>query len=272
LDSGLAKRVGTVAFTLNVGNTHCRLTGWSSRAQIVGQWVWPTSDDPVLHLKRSCIELRKPVILSAVVPRVRERIIVILRKAAYEVHVFRRDLKPRLKIVPKPTARVGDDRIASTLGALALDSTRPWVIIDVGTAVTVNAVTPSRHGKPARFEGGLILPGTVMSLKALAQFTAQLPDLSSIKYRFRNSFIGRNTEEAMLLGVYQASVATAVALAKGQLKELGPRARIALTGGGANSPDFQKAFKKACPPGMVSVHPYLVDLGLFSCWKATSHT
>jgi len=260
------------AFTLNVGNTHSRLIGWSSRGELVSWKPWETRENPLRYLAAFNASCSIPLILGGVVPDVKETIVDALRNSGCKIHVFRSDIQPRMKILPRPPERVGDDRIASALGALAIDPSRPWVIVDAGTATTINAVTPGRNGRLPRFEGGLIVPGAAMSLEALAHFTAQLPSLSAKRLKHKYSFIGRNTEEAMLLGVYQANVATAAALAKGQLKELGPRARIALTGGGGESPGFQKAFKETCPAGCVSIHPHLVDLGLFSCWKEASHT
>jgi len=260
-----------VAFTLNVGNTHSRLVSWRSDASIANQFVATTSEllrKPSTFKERLTRDI--PVIFGGVVPSATNQLAGSLR-TKYMAIRFRRDLQPQIEIVPRPASRVGDDRIASALGALALDPTHPWVVVDAGTAMTINAVTPGKKGRLPRFEGGLIVPGFAICLDALATFTAQLPKLSAKKIPQRKSFIGRNTEEAILLGVFQSTVATAVAVAKGQLKELGPRARIVLTGGGASTA-FQRAFKEVCPPGVVSVRPYLVDLGLFSCWKVASHT
>jgi pantothenate kinase type III len=270
--SGLAKRIGSIAaFTLNVGNTHCRLVGWRGNGTISSQRIAPTKS--ILQdakLLQSILNSGAEVVLAGVVPVVKAKLAAKLRDRQRVVRVFRRDLKPQISIVPKPPARVGDDRIAAALGALSLDPKRPWVVVDAGTAMTVNAVTPGGKGRRPRFEGGLIVPGRAMSLKALAHFTAQLPDLTEKEFRIRNSFIGRNTEEAMLLGVYQATLAAAVELTKGQLRALGTRARIAVTGGGMAG--LQDAFKREFPQQRRCFVPNLVDLGLFSCWKHASHT
>lgn len=268
----MAKRIGSIAaFTLNVGNTHCRLVGWRSNGTISSQRIAPTKS--ILHdakLLQSILDSSAEVVLAGVVPATKAQLAKRLRKKGCQVHIFRCDLKPQIAIVPSPPARVGDDRIAAALGALSLDPKRPWVVVDAGTAMTVNAVTPGGKGRRPRFEGGLIVPGRAMSLKALAQFTAQLPDLTEKDFRIRNSFIGRNSEEAMLLGVYQAILAAAVELTKGQLRTLGTRARIAVTGGGMAG--LQNAFKREFPRERRCFVPNLVDLGLFSCWKHASHT
>lgn len=45
-------------------------------------------------------------------------------------------------MVPQPPGKVGKDRLAGALGALALDSNYAWVFVDLGTAITINTVFP----------------------------------------------------------------------------------------------------------------------------------
>lgn len=251
-------------FTLNIGNTHTRLVGW-------GKGLTPDSADWKTNSKipnlNTLLEANgipgAPIVLAGVVPAYKEKLAATLRKSGRAVHIFRRDLKPRIKIVPRPPEHVGDDRIAAALGALVLDRTCPWVVVDVGTAMTINAVRPGTKSQPPRFEGGLIVPSAATSLRALNQFTAQLPHAAhhSVSRRVYESFIGRNTKDAMVLGVYHAQFAAAIALTQGQLKELGPRAQAVITGGGAS---FAPAFSAALSAGIVED---LVHLGLYAAWK-----
>jgi hypothetical protein len=54
-----------------------------------------------------------------------------------------------LRVMPSPSWRVGKDRLCAALGALALDPHQSpaedtaWVVVDSGTALTVNVVLPS---------------------------------------------------------------------------------------------------------------------------------
>jgi pantothenate kinase type III len=57
-----------------------------------------------------------------------------------------------LRVQPSPPWRVGKDRLCAALGALSLASHREasdedddtaWVVVDSGTALTVNSVLPS---------------------------------------------------------------------------------------------------------------------------------
>jgi pantothenate kinase type III len=257
-------------FTLNVGNTHTKLIGWGEN--LAPDWLAWKTDGKRPNLAAffaANATTEAAVVLAGVVPSYKEALAREFLKFDREILIFRRDLKPRIDIIPSPPEKVGDDRIAGALGALAIDPKRPWVTVDVGTAMTVNAVRPGINSKPPRFEGGLIVPGATTSLLALGEFTAQLPQFERLPViaRVGASFIGRNTKDAMILGVYHAQLAAAIALAKGQLKELGPRARIALTGGGANDLRFSIEFCKAFPPGRVIPHFELVHFGLYSAWK-----
>lgn len=70
-------------------------------------------------------------------------------------------------------ARLGADRWTALIGARwhmqSRGSTRPALVVMIGTAVTVDALDPSGH-----FLGGLILPGHGIMLRALESGTAGL--------------------------------------------------------------------------------------------------
>ena len=70
-------------------------------------------------------------------------------------------------------SRLGADRGVAMIGAyhrmLALGQPRPMVVVMVGTAVTVEAISPD-----GRFLGGFILPGHGIMLRALESGTAGL--------------------------------------------------------------------------------------------------
>ncbi|MGD0092399.1 MAG: type III pantothenate kinase [Planctomycetota bacterium] len=259
-------------FTLNIGNTNTTVIG--SRFQVPPYGlVWKTG--AALPLELATVlneELAKgaPVVLAGVVPQYKEELAATLRKLGHEVLIFRQDLEPEIEIVPQPAERVGDDRIADAMGALAQGPGNPWVIVDVGTAMTINAVTPRHRGRLPRFEGGLILPGAAACLRALAENTAQLPLLARWPEGAQENatFIGKSTEQAMLLGVYHAQVTSAISLAKGQMRELGPRTRVILTGGGATQAGFDTEFLASFPPGKAVLYAQLVHLGLAAAWMA----
>ena len=72
--------------------------------------------------------------------------------------------------LPRPDL-VGVDRLLDALAAKRLCRPgQPTIVVDVGTAVTVDLLSPA-----GAFMGGAILPGMAMSARALHECTEQLP-------------------------------------------------------------------------------------------------
>lgn len=86
----------------------------------------------------------------------------------------------------------GADRLLGLYGAL-LHSTPPLFTVDCGTAITINFLDSSLE-----FCGGAILPGIGTQLRALHEFTEQLP---SVVAAVPASYLGTATAHAMLSGV-----------------------------------------------------------------------
>jgi type III pantothenate kinase len=139
-------------------------------------------------------------------------------------------------------ARVGRDRLYAARAALALVG-RPAVVIDCGTALTVDAVAPldagpgaaadaSSHGAGGgAFLGGAIAPGPALLARALGEGAAQLfavaPDASA-------PALGRDTREALAAGVVHGLRGAAARLAREVAREAGFGAHaLVVTGGGA---------------------------------------
>ncbi|MFH0940165.1 MAG: type III pantothenate kinase [Planctomycetota bacterium] len=253
-----------------IGNTHASVAQWRESGRADPSVKILRSDaSSVRRLVSLIVKDSQSVVVAGVVPRLKALAVSGLKKKRCgEVFVFRRNLMPKIEIVPDPPQQVGDDRIAIALGALAIDATTSCIVVDVGTALTCNVVTPARDKKRPRFEGGLIMPGAALSLKALAQNTAQLPllDVSSNEPRDFN-FIGRNTAQAMRWGVVVAQVAALLAMIEGQKRTLGQATRVIITGGGAMI--IKDALKLVAPTQTDFLfHPTLAHLGLFAAWRA----
>jgi type III pantothenate kinase len=94
--------------------------------------------------------------------------------------------------------RVGIDRLLNAVAANALrEPARAAVIIDAGTAVTVDAV----DGNGA-FRGGFILPGLWLMAQALHYYTALLPLVND--FRSVTPIPPLNTEDAIRAGVRES--------------------------------------------------------------------
>jgi type III pantothenate kinase len=94
---------------------------------------------------------------------------------------------------PKPE-EVGHDRIANALTAQTYFSI-PAVIIDLGTAITLDVV--SEKG----YEGGIIAPGFELMTRYLNEQTALLPELDTEALGSVTGSFGKSTVQAMQLGV-----------------------------------------------------------------------
>ena len=280
--------------TVMAGNTHTKAVGWHDDG-LQGEVVaWRTHDAALYHedlrLSRAAgstpyaplekmADAETRFVLAGVTPAYQDELKRWLEASGYAVLRFRAELPAPIEIIPQPAEKVGDDRIAGALGALARDPLTPAVVIDSGTALTINAVSP---GKPdsspspsiGKFEGGLIIPGQDLMLAALKQFTQRLPRLDHVPLPATldaATAIGRNTDEAMTRGAWHAYVYGAISGALAQRQMLGQTARILLTGGGAEEllPHLVKAFEPDAN-WQLELHAELVHLGLYAAYRAAN--
>ena len=88
--------------------------------------------------------------------------------------------------------QLGADLVANAVAALEKYAP-PIIMIDMGTATTISYISAKRS-----YEGGLMFPGVRLSLDALSDHTAQLPDIS---LQHPKQLIGKNTEDCMRSGI-----------------------------------------------------------------------
>ena len=81
-------------------------------------------------------------------------------------------VKTGLQLKYSNPKEIGADRIAAAIGAQAYYPNANIIIVDMGTATTVDILTARRE-----YLGGAILPGVNMSMQALAHGPAQLPNV-----------------------------------------------------------------------------------------------
>lgn len=122
--------------------------------------------------------------------------------------------------------RVGLDRLLDAVGLLAQqDLTYPVIVIDAGSAVTIDLVDAGPI-----FRGGAILPGLRLMAEALHRYTAKLP-LIEICERLPAT-PGRSTEAAMTSGIHAAVIGAVLYLCR-QYVVKQTKASVVLTGGDA---------------------------------------
>jgi type III pantothenate kinase len=210
--------IGKMALlVINVGNTRVQY-GTFSGGKIHGVKYFPTSE---LLAGKKPVQLQGSslfAVASTVVPEARK----ILRSKNILWIGRDSDLPISLKKVDSST--LGADRIANSVAA-AKFARLPAIILDCGTAITVDAVNSRRE-----FIGGAILPGRMLLHKSLNDFTAQLP-LVSISGR-KPKALGKNTVSAILSGTDLAVIGSVKEVIAGIVRESGFRKYTVLIVGG----------------------------------------
>ena len=123
-------------------------------------------------------------------------------------------------------AEIGADRIVNAVAAyetFGRDGARPMIVVDFGTATTLDAV--SAQGE---YLGGAICPGVQISADALFQRAARLP---RIDVRKPARIVGRTTVSAMESGLFYGHVGMVEGLVRRMNDELGGNAICIATGG-----------------------------------------
>lgn len=93
--------------------------------------------------------------------------------------------------------KVGIDRLAAAAAAsLVKPAGRPAVVVDCGTALTVDLVAAD-----GRFLGGAILPGPALMARALAEGTSKLPAVNPLAAGEVAAMPGRCTQAAIAAGI-----------------------------------------------------------------------
>lgn len=134
-------------------------------------------------------------------------------------------LKLPISIKYKTPETLGKDRIAAAVGGQAKFPGLPVLVIDLGTAITLDMIN-----ERAEFIGGNISPGMNLRYKALGSFTDDLPMLSSSQ---EVPFLGQTTTEAIQSGVQQGITFEIEAYIKALISKYN-ELRIILTGGDAS--------------------------------------
>lgn len=120
-------------------------------------------------------------------------------------------------------AQLGCDRFAALIGARHHHPDRDLLVVNAGTATTVDALTAD-----GRFIGGMILPGLGTMARSLAVNTAQLPPVSEVHLE---QTLADNTRQAIISGCISAQTG-AIARAFSQHPGQSP---LCLISGGAAS-------------------------------------
>jgi len=166
---------------------------------------------------------------------------------------FPLDIKPGLENRYDSPAEVGADRLLAAYAARTLyPDPKSLISVDFGTATTFDCVSDMAY------LGGLICPGVLSSLRALASGTAKLPRIS-LEVQENIPLIGSNTATSLNHGFIFGFAAMAQGLCEKLREQLPGPVEIVATGGFAS--DIAKVW---C--GLDHLCPDLILEGLRLAW------
>lgn len=176
-----------------------------------------------LRARRRTIASAREAIICSVVPGATARVAQALRRNGLRrVRIVGRDVKVPLRNRYSRPRQVGQDRLVGAYAAWRRYRT-DCIVVDFGTAITIDVVTRNRD-----YLGGAIAPGLELSLETLANRTALLP---KVALRAPSAALGRDTAGSIRSGIVYGTAALCDGLV-GRLKlRYVPRATVVATGG-----------------------------------------
>jgi type III pantothenate kinase len=169
------------------------------------------------------------VIISSVVPKNTEFIRKsLLRMKGLSLWIAGENFPIRIDSKYKYSNKLGIDRKINIYGASKIYRP-PVLLIDIGTAITVDYVSPS-----GVFEGGMIIPGPQISFQAMMDKAALLPKKLLFPLK-TTGLIGKTTEDCMNCGILEGFGAMLNGLVDKFRLKYGSEIRAVATGGYAST-------------------------------------
>lgn len=241
---------------IDIGNTrvHC---GLFCGKRLVRRFAFPTvscrSPSAVARAlirgqKRTTVE---GVCIVSVVPRLNRIFREALRQAFGVKVLFATPQTIGITLRGYPARRIGTDRLVNALAAYARCK-KACIVVDVGTAITIDAVNVR-----GEFLGGAIVPGLDLMAEALYRMTERLPRVRLVRQR---RAIGRDTRACIRSGLFHGTVGMIDRTVEAIAREMGSRPAIIATGGGVRSVmGHSRAVRRS--------HPDLTLEGLRMLWE-----
>lgn len=246
---------------LDIGNTNT-VIGMFQNDQLTGHWRFSsmerTSDEAGLLLQSLLDSNKVPrdqiegTILSSVVPRLEE----VWREALDHYlnvtpFVVTHHMDLGMKIDMNNPREVGADRLVNSVAAIEKYG-YPLITVDLGTAITLDVVSPE-----GAYIGGAIAPGLSVSMETLFSRTAKLPQIALTAPQ---CVIGRDTKSAIQSGIVYGYVGLVDSLVVRIFEELGTQTPVVATGGHAEILASQSKT-------ITNIEPWLTLDGLLILYK-----
>jgi len=213
-----------VLLAVDIGNTNISM-GVFKGMRLIKKYTTPTRSKNALALLRGFRGIDDAAICSVVPGATKDLVKCLAGSLGKKPYIIGKDMKVPVKNLYRKPGQVGQDRLVNAFAAIKLYKA-PVVAVDFGTAVTFDAV--SRKGE---YLGGMIMPGLRISIDALADRTALLPQIT---LRRPKEFIGKDTQSSILSGIVYGFAAITDVLAHRIKDKIGRNALVIGTGGNIN--------------------------------------
>jgi type III pantothenate kinase len=228
----------TMLLCLDVGNTHV-LCGVFNQEKLIARFRYAThligtADQlgifliNILQVNKIKPEEISATAVSSVVPSYDYTIkhtLSLYFNAPY--FALQAGVKTGLNIKYKNPAEVGADRIANAIGAINTFPNKNIIVIDMGTATTLCAITKNRD-----YLGGTILPGIRLCMEALSKHTAKLMEVDIVE---PISPLGKTTKESIQAGLYYGQLGALKEILAGFQKDIFHNESVTIIGTGGFS-------------------------------------
>jgi type III pantothenate kinase len=248
--------------TVDIGNTNIVL-GIFAGERLIDHWriateLKKTEDEYALTLQGlvALNEVRPADASGAIIASVVPHLCPVFQKSIRRVFGVEARILDHTTPIPvrnryENPQEVGVDRLANAVGGKTLFGA-PLIIVDFGTAITLDVVSPAGD-----YLGGVIMPGLEMSADALYKRTSRLP---RILLERPAHVLGRTTIASMQSGLYFGLVSAIDGVIEKLWKELGFKSKVVATGGLA--PAFAAESKL-----VTATDPFLTLHGLRLIWE-----
>jgi type III pantothenate kinase len=224
-----------VLLAIDVGNTQTHI-GIFDRGDLVHEWriateAQRTADELALmfdgFLRNEDLSFSRQitgVAICSVVPRATQELRAMAdRYFGYPPVVVEPGVRTGIAILTDNPKEVGADRIANAVAAHEMFDGQATIVVDFGTALTLDAVSAK-----GEYLGGAIAPGIDTSSTALFRSTAQI---RRVELMAPPAAIGKSTVTSVQSGIIFGTAALVDGLVERVTKELGGDARVVATGG-----------------------------------------
>ncbi len=168
------------------------------------------------------------LVLASVNPALADKLESMLtERKGGSIYRLGRDLGFPIKHALDDDSTLGQDRLLNAIAAFEM-ARQACIVIDCGTAMTIDFVDGE-----GTFQGGAIVPGVRMMLRAMHEQTAALPMLELKAPDAARGAFGKDTAHAMTIGAIGAARGAVYHLVNTYAEAYGGYPRVIATGGDA---------------------------------------